>query len=163
MMKTSVALLAIAAGLSGLAAAAPGPGPDTQGPPQIPFPLKGPIKIDPSALVMIPPEPPPTHLEQALTALSNLRRDLEEFKRVRTAYKTALDGCASKSYTVQEMQAAGCAGNDTLAACSRKLLHACITTARRPAEKYRDSALNDLQNVQRAVHNAVFLPDSPKP
>lgn len=163
MTKTSVAVLVLLAGLSGLAAAAPGPEPEAQGPPRITLPSQGPIKIDPSALVMIPPEPPPTLLERAMSAISDLRHDLEEFKRVRTAYKTALDGCAGKSYTVQEMYAAGCTNNDTVAACSRKLLHACIMAARRPAEKVRDVTLQELPKVQSAVRAAVALPDPPQP
>jgi|OpeIllAssembly_1097287.scaffolds.fasta_scaffold684889_2 hypothetical protein len=163
MIKTKGLVLALATGLSGLAAAAPGPEPEGQGPLVVSIPPGGVIRIDPSALVMLPPEPPPTLLEQAFSAISDLRHDLEEFKKARTAYKVALDGCAQKSYTVNEMYAAGCTNNDTVAACSRKLLHACITAARRPAEKVREAALQELPGVQNAVRAAVALPDPPRP
>jgi len=157
------AILALVAALTGLAVAEPGPAPDGQNPLRINFPAQGPIKLDMGALTMIPPEPPPTANEKAMNALSDLRHYLEEFKKARTAYKAALNSCVTKSYTVQEMRAAGCENNDTVAACSRRLLYACIMTARRPAEKVRDASLQELPNVQSAVRAAVALPDPPQP
>ena len=163
-MKTaSTVVLALLLGLLGSAAAAPGPEPGADSPLKVRIPSQGPIKIDPSALVMIPPDPPPTRHEEALNAISQLRGHLEEFKKARAVYKRALEGCASKSYTVDEMRAAGCADNDTVAACSRKLLYACIMAGRRPAEKFREAALQAEQKVAHAVRAATNLPDPPRP
>ncbi|MCM3877494.1 MAG: hypothetical protein NEA02_13900 [Thermoanaerobaculia bacterium] len=163
MKKRSAAVLAIAACLSGPVSAGPPPDPPGRQIRIIDLNSASTIKIDMSALVMIPPEPPPSKLEQALSAVADLRTSLEEFQKARPAYKRGLEGCATKSYTMQEMRAAGCADSDTFAVCSRKLLHACITTARRPVEKLREIALQAEAKVRGKVPDAVSLPEPPRP
>lgn len=162
MKKSTTAILAIAFGLSGLGAGGAAKGDDVS-PLRIDLNKAGTIKIDMSAMTMIPPEPPPTALEQALSAIGDLRHDVEEFHKARSAYKRALENCATRSYTVAEMRAAGCENNDTVAACSRKLLYSCIMSARRPAEKLREAALQADGKVHAKLPAALSLPAPPQP
>ena len=163
MNKSSAAVLALSVGLSALAMVGPAPEADAQVPPRITIPAQGPIQLDMSAFPMIPPEPPPTAFEQALSAIGDLRTRLEEFHKARSAYKRALEDCKAKSYSQQEMRAAGCVGSDTVAACSRKLLYACIMTARRPMAKLRDATFQAEGKLHARLPAALALPEPPQP
>ena len=96
MRTTSAALLATVVGVSVLASAGPAPDPDPQVPRPLTIPAQGPIQLDMSALPMIPPEPPPTAFEQALSAIGELRTRVEEFHKARSAYKRALEDCHAR-------------------------------------------------------------------
>lgn len=164
MMRTpSAALLATVVAVSALAMVGPAPDADAQVPPRVTIPAQGPIQIDMSALPMIPPEPPPTAFEQALNAIGDLRTRVEEFHKARTAYKRALESCGTRSYSQKEMAAAGCAPNDTVAACSRKLLYACIMTARRPMAKLSDAAFQAEAKLHGRLPGALAVPEPPQP
>jgi len=93
-------------------------------------PLQPPLKADPSVV--------PPFYASLLTTIDEVYQVQKEFSdtvgsmsctiddELRYNYKPHVNNCLNKSYSVQEQQAAGCAGNDTVNQCMNKLYKYCM-------------------------------------
>lgn len=93
-------------------------------------PLKGEIRMSPGKVRAI---------GSMLITLDGLNQKFTEFSRKASGYEygakarsTIATQCASRAYTVQDQEAAGCSGSDTMDQCMDKLYKHCLETSSNP-------------------------------
>lgn len=80
------------------------------------------------------------------------------FANYNAKHEAACEECRNKTYTQQEMTAAGCLGTDTIDQCSRKLYNKCVNSISMSAGFLL--LCNDVMNLTKAsqAFEAAFFP-----
>ena len=70
-------------------------------------------------------------------------------------YKTYVNSCANRSYSVQDQMAAGCQGSDTVDQCTEKLFRNCLRRYEQDKTSYNDSSHAGLKSrISKGIEKA---------
>lgn len=93
-------------------------------------PLQKPIRLSPAMQMQMRAKTPrlnlPVHWQQLEQQFNELSGKAQEYEMGVATIPDIQKQCAEKSYSVQDQQAAGCNGNETLNQCMEKLVHHCV-------------------------------------
>lgn len=95
-------------------------------------PLQKPIRLTPAMQMQMRAKTPrlnlPVRWQQLEQQVNDLAGKAQEYEVGVATMPDIQKQCAEKSYSVQDQQAAGCNGNETLNQCMEKLVHHCVET-----------------------------------
>lgn len=73
------------------------------------------------------------------------------YQRMAGALSRVAENCASKTYSVAEQKAAGCAGSDTVDQCGAKLYRRCLDTNTSPVREGKDFTRAQFQDSAKGA------------
>jgi|MudIll2142460700_1097286.scaffolds.fasta_scaffold38301_2 hypothetical protein len=109
-------------------------------------PLKGPIQLEPSKVKKLSkPDPPEVKVSQVKDAYEKWGPYELSLGYIKMHMKT----CSTKAYSVQDQQAAGCKGSDTVEQCMEKLFDFCMSKHAYEQENFRKNAQKKIANAHK--------------
>lgn len=122
--------------------------------------LAGPIQMQPSKvrkLATPKPAPPAVEISEVKTVCNATVGGYTSYHYMLGTIKNVVKHCSTANYSVQDQQAAGCKGSDTLDQCHEKLFNHCVSTSGGYQMKFRGEAEKELASARKLAQIAQAL------